>query len=586
MNKQDQEYLSNLRHSSAHLLAAAVVELYPGTKPTIGPVIDIGFYYDFDLPKPISEEDLPRIEKKMGEILISWDKIEGKEVSTKEAKKIFADNSYKLELIKELVEQNQPITVYKSGGFEDLCRGGHVDNPKEEIKAFKLLSIAGAYWRGSEKNKMLTRIYGTAFPTQQKLEEYLKALEEAKERDHRKLGQELDLFTISEEIGPGLILWLPKGTIIKEELEKFAKEVEAKEGYQRVSTPHIARSSLYYTSGHLPYYAEDMFPVMKAEDGDYYLKPMNCPFTHTIYKAKRHSYKELPVRYAEFGTVYRYEKSGELLGLLRVRGFTQNDAHIYCTEDQVLEELVKTMKLHAYYYQIFGLKDYYVELALPDFKKKKEKYFDNPKAWEKAVELLREAARKSGIQVVEQEGTAAFYGPKFDFNIRSVTGREFGASTNQLDFGSGERFGLTYIDKDGSEKVVPYIIHRAPLGADERFIGFLIEHYGGSFPTWLAPVQVQIIPITDRNKEYGQKVLEQLLDSKLRIELDDRAETMQAKIRDAQLQKIPYMLIIGDREEKENKVAIRTRQGKDLGAMDLKQFVDKIKGLIESKSQL
>lgn len=575
MEKTDPDFLNNLRHSAAHLLAAAVVELYPGAKPTIGPVIENGFYYDFDLPQPISEEDLPRIEAKMAEIVKGWDIIEGREVSVEEARKIFTGNPYKLELIEELEKSGRSISIYTSGNFEDLCRGGHVASV-QEIKTFKLLSVAGAYWRGSEKNKMLTRIYGTAFPTKEELAKYLLDREQALAHDHRKIGKDLELFAISEEVGPGLILWLPKGTIIKEELEKLGKETENQEGYKRISTPHITREALYYMSGHLPYYADDMYPPMIAEDGTYYLKPMNCPHTHMVYKALRHTYKEFPIRYAEFGTVYRYEKSGELLGMLRVRGFTQNDAHIYVTEEDVLEEMVKVMELHTRYYKIFGLKDYYVELALPDLEKKKDKYFDNPKAWEKSVALLREAAKKVNIEVVEKVGGAAFYGPKFDFNIKSVTGREFGASTNQLDFGSGERFKMTYIDRDGSEKIVPYVIHRAPLGADERFIGFLIEHYGGAFPTWLSPTQVMIVPITDRNLKYGQNVLEQLKSAQIRAEMDERAEKMQAKIRDAQLQKIPYMLIIGDREEKEGKVAVRTREGKDLGAIDLSAFIDTI----------
>lgn len=610
MNKSEQEdnqQLNTMRHSAAHLLAAAVAELYPGTKFGIGPVIENGFYYDFDLPKSITESDLPRIEKRMVEIKKKNLPIEGSNIEINKVYDFFHESHqpFKAELVKQLKETGSTEVgeyehedsentlkgkageagLYTLGTFTDLCRGPHVKNTKE-IGPFKLLSIAGAYWRGSEKNKMLTRIYGTAFETQKELDEYLLALEEAKKHDHRKLGQELELFTTSQEIGPGLILWLPKGAILKEELEKLGKEKESKEGYERVSTPHIAKDTLYYLSGHLPYYAEDMFPPMKAEDGTYYLKPMNCPHMHMIYKSKKRSYKELPVRYAEFGTVYRYEDSGTLMGLMRVRGLTQNDAHIYCSEEQAIDELVSVMKLHTYYYNLFGIKDYYIELALPDFEKKKDKYFDNPDAWEKSVHILREAAKRLGVDVVENKGGAAFYGPKFDFNIKSVTGREFGASTNQLDFGSGERFGLTYVDKSGLEKIVPYVIHRAPLGSDERFIGFLIEHYGGAFPVWLSPVQVQIIPITDRNNQYGQNILEQFFAANIRTELDDRGEKMQGKIRDAQLQKIPYMLIIGDREEREGKVAVRTREGKNLGSMTLNKFLDKIKKEIESKSYL
>lgn len=581
----NKEKLNSIRHSCAHLLAAAVKQLYLGAQNAIGPSIDNGFYQDFDMRDfKISEEDLPKIEGKMHELLKVWRKFEVKEVPVEQARKDFADNPYKLELIEEFAKEGKTITENDPGNFLDLCKGGHSEDPQKQIQYFKLLSIAGAYWRGSEKNKMLTRIYGTCFPTQEELDEHLKMLEEAKKRDHRKIGQELELFTISDEIGSGLILWLPKGTILKEELENFGKETENKEGYMRVSTPHIAKEQLYLTSGHLPYYADDMYPPMKGEDGNYYLKPMNCPHMHIIYKAKKHSYREFPVRYAEYGTVYRWEESGTLTGLLRVRGMTQNDAHIYCTEENVIDELLKVMQLHSYYYDLFGIKDYYVELALPDFKKKKDKYFDNSKAWEKSVAILREAAKKANIKVVENEGGAAFYGPKFDFNIKSAVGREFGASTNQLDFGSGERFGLIFTDRDGSEETVPYIIHRAPLGSSERFIGFLIEHYGGAFPTWLAPVQVVIIPISEKNNGYARQVADTLIHESIRVEVDNRAETMQSKIRDAQVQKIPYMLIVGGREESENKVAVRTRAGEDLGGMQIDEFSDKIKREIEVKS--
>ncbi len=576
--------LDNIRHSCAHLLAAAVKQLWPGTQNAIGPSIDNGFYQDFDFgDRKITEDDLTKIEGKMRELLKGWGAFEVKEVSVEEAKKDFSDNPYKLELIEEFGKEGKTITENDPGNFLDLCRGGHSEDPQKEMQHFKLLSIAGAYWRGSEKNKMLTRIYGTCLASQKELDDHLNMLEEAKKHDHRKIGQELDLFTFADEVGPGLPLWMPKGTIIKDALEQFAKDTERKDGYQRVSTPHIAKEELYLTSGHLPYYADDMYPPMKSEDGNYYLKPMNCPHMHLIYKAKQHSYREFPIRYAEFGTVYRWEDSGTLMGLLRVRGQTQNDAHIYCTEEDVMEELLKVMNLHTYYYDLFGIKDYYIELALPDFKMKKDKYFDNPEAWEKSISILREAAKQAGVKVVENVGGAAFYGPKFDFNIKSAIGKEFGASTSQLDFGSGKNFNLTYTDKDGGEKVIPYIIHRAPLGSDERFIGFLIEHYGGAFPTWLSPVQVMIVPITERNNEYGQKVLEQLKNSNIRVELDARAETMQAKIRDAQMQKIPYMLIVGDREASENKVAVRTRDGKNLGALSIEQFSSKINEDIERK---
>lgn len=586
--KKDINYLDNLRHSCAHLLAAAVLTLYPNTKNTIGPSIENGFYYDFDFGEvKLSEDDLPKIEEQMHELVKSWKGFEREEVSQEEAKNRFKDNHYKIELIDEHAGQGEALSLYKSGGFVDLCRGGHIDSPSKNLKNFKLLSVAGAYWRGSEKNKMLTRIYGTAWATQEELDNYLKAIENAKKNDHRKLGAELDLFAIdAENVGPGLILWLPKGTILKEELEKFGKETEKKWGYQRISTPHIAKEQLYLTSGHLPYYAADMFPPMHMEESDYYLKPMNCPHMYMTYKARPHSYRELPIRFAEFGTVYRNEDSGTLMGLMRVRGLTQNDAHIFCTEEQVIDELVKVMQLHDFYYKIFDLSNYYIELALPDLENKKDKYFNDPKEWERAVNVLKEAAKKANVEVVEKVGEAAFYGPKFDFNFRSVTGREFGASTNQLDFGAGKRFNLTYADRDGQDKQVPYIIHRAPLGSDERFIGFLIEAYGGAFPVWLAPIQAKVLPISDRNIAYAQSVVTKLLDEGIRVELDDRSETLQAKIRDAQLQKIPYMLVVGGREEENKTVAVRLRTGEDLGAITQDEFLARIKGNVEAKTGL
>lgn len=582
---KNKDYLDNLRHSAAHLLASAVLELWPDAKPTIGPSIENGFYYDFDFGDiKVSEADLAKIEAKMHEVVEDWKGFKKIEVSKSEAVKRFNKNEYKKELIDEFVKEGKKLTLYQSDTFIDLCRGGHIENPSKELKHFKLLSIAGAYWRGSEKNPMLTRIYGTIFPTEKELDEHLKILEEAKKRDHRKIGKDLELFTINEDVGQGLILWLPKGNIIREEIEKLGKETETKYGYQRVSTPHIGKEKLYLTSGHLPYYAADMWPPMEYEGEKYYVKPMNCPHMHMIYKFKPRSYKELPIRFAEFGTVYRHEDSGTLTGLLRVRGHTTNDAHIYCREEDVLGEIKSVMEMHNYYYNLFGIKDYYVELALPDFEKKKDKYFDDPKAWRDSIEILRKAAKEMKVDVVEKEGSAAFYGPKFDFNIKSVIGREFGASTNQLDFGSGKRFGLTYINKDGAEKIVPYIIHRAPLGSQERFIGFLIEHFGGTLPTWLSPVQVKVLPITERNMGYANKVLAKLKDAKLRAEIDDRNETLQAKIRDAQLEKVPYMLIVGDKEEKANKVTIRLRTGKDLGQIDIDTFIKRLGEKVEEKS--
>ena len=576
--------LENLRHSCAHLLAAAVIKLWPKAKRTIGPSIENGFYYDFDFGEvKISEDDFPKIEKVMGEILETWKSFEGREVSIEEAKNLYIDNPYKLELIEEFSKDGQKLTVFKSGDYEDLCRGGHTENPSQALKNFKLLSLAGAYWRGNEKNKMLTRIYGTVFPEKKELDEYLLNLEEAKKRDHRKIGKELELWTIAEEVGPGLILWLPKGNIIKEEIENWAKETEKAWGYMRVTTPNITKSGLYYTSGHLPYYKDDMYPPMKGEGGEeYYLKPMNCPHHHMIFKTKTRSYKELPLRLAEFGTCYRYEASGELFGMMRVRGFTQNDSHIYCTPEQAVAEFIDVMKLHEFYYKTLGITDYHLILSLRDPKNKK-KYHGDEEMWKLAEELMREAASKVDIKMVEDIGSAAFYGPKIDFVIRSSIGREFGISTNQIDLYMGKRFNLTYIDADGKEKT-PVIIHRAPLGSHERFIGFLIEHWGGNFPVWLSPVQVKILPITEKNLPFAKKVIEDLSANSIRAEIDENNATLQSKIRNAQIEKVPYMLIIGDKEEKANKVAVRLRTGEDLGQMAKEEFLKKVLAKIIGKN--
>jgi threonyl-tRNA synthetase len=573
-----------LRHSCSHLMAAAILELWPNAKPTLGPAIENGFYYDFDFGDiKISEENFLQIEQKMHELAKSWKGFEKHEVTKEEAFDEFKGNEYKIELINEIVKKGEEITLYQSGNFSDLCRGGHVENPSEELKHFKLLSVAGAYWRGSEKNKMLTRIYGTIFPTQKELDDYLKNLELAKLHDHRKLGKELGLFAISDEVGQGLILWLPKGNIIKEEIEDWAKKTEKEWGYQRVTTPNITKSGLYFTSGHLPYYKDDMYPPMKLDDGqEYYLKPMNCPHHHMIYKSSPKSYKDLPLRLAEYGTCYRYEASGELFGLMRVRGFAQNDSHIYCTEEQAVDEFVSVMKLHEYYYKMLGIKDYYLELSLRDPKDKK-KYHGNEEMWVKAEKLMRDAVKRVDIPMVEKVGNAAFYGPKIDFIIKTSIGREFAISTNQIDLFMGERFGLKYVDKDGTEKT-PVIIHRAPLGSHERFIGFLIEHFGGNFPTWLTPVQVKVLPITEKHLEYARTVLTSLKDAGVRAELDDRNERLQAKIRDAQMEKVSYMLILGDKEVENKTVAERGRSGKDFGAQPLEEFIRNIRKEIDEKT--
>jgi threonyl-tRNA synthetase len=578
------DYLNNLRHSAAHLLAAAVMELWPKAKRTIGPAIENGFYYDFDFGDvKISEDDLPKIEDKMRQIVKSWDKFTRVEILWKDAQKMFSKNEYKLELIDEFKNDNKKLTIYKSGSFEDLCRGGHVENPSHELAHFKLLSVAGAYWRGSEKNKMLTRIYGTAWPTKQELDEYLALQEKAKKNDHRKIGKELELFTISEEVGPGLVLWLPKGNIIKEELEKWAKETEAQWGYQRVTTPHITKAGLFYTSGHLPYYKGDMYPPMKLDDGEeYFLKPMNCPHHHMIYASKQRSYRKLPLRLTEYGTVYRYESSGELFGLMRVRGMAQNDAHIYCSQEQAVDEFVNVMKLHEYYYRTLGITEYHLELALRD-PKNKTKYHGDEKMWESAEKLMRQAVAKVKIRMVEERGSAAFYGPKIDFIVHSSVGREFAISTNQIDLYMGKRFNLKYTDETGKEQT-PVIIHRAPLGAHERFIGFLIEHFGGAFPTWLAPVQAEVITVSEKSLSYARKVAAELSETGIRNHLDESGETVGKKIREAEKQRVPYMLVVGPKEERGGLVSVRARGEVEIGPMPLVKFIDSIGKEISSKS--
>ena len=604
MNKS-QEYLNNLRHSCAHLLAAAVMELWPDTKRTIGPAIENGFYFDFEFKKPISETDLTKIEQRMHQIVKTWVSFERHELSPVRAKKEYPNNPYKHELIDEFSKKGQKLTFYKSGNYWDLCRGGHVDSKvhlKGVLQHFRLLSIAGAYWRGDEKNKMLTRIYGTCFQTKEELEKYIWQQAEAKKRDHRKIGEKLELFALSDKVGPGLILWLPKGTIIKDELEKFAKKTEKEWGYVRVSTPVITKSGLYYTSGHLPYYKKDMYPPMKLDDKEeYYLKPMNCPHHHMIYSSKLKSYKDLPLRLAEYGLCYRYEASGELFGLMRVRGMTQNDAHIYCTLDQAVDEFVDVMKLHEYYYKLLGITEYHLELALRD-PKNKEKYHGDEKMWKLAENLMRKAVSKTKIKMVEQVGNAAFYGPKIDFIVKSSIGREFAVSTNQIDLFMGKRFNLRYTDRKGNEQT-PVIIHRAPLGSHERFIGFLIEHYGGAFPLWLSPIQVAVLPISDKQISYSKKVNELLEKSGIRVELNSENKTIGAKIRESTLQKVPYMIIIGAEEIRRSTIlsdhkqfngaegshyqqdkayiSVRTREGKDLGMINLYEFTEKLKKQIE-----
>ncbi len=580
-----QEDLNNLRHSCAHLLAAAVLELYPHTKNTIGPAIENGFYYDFDFEQPISEEDLPKIEKKMKEILPAWTEFSSREVSQDEAKEIFKNNPYKLELIDEITTKGERITLYKSGEFEDLCKGGHTKNPSEEIGAFKLLNLAGAYWRGDEKNKMLTRIYGTCFTSQDELDNYLKQIEMAKEKDHRKIGKELGLFVFSDLVGKGLPLLTSKGAAIRRELERFIVDEEIKRGYEHVMTPPLAKVELYETSGHYPYYKDTMYPPMEVDEERLILRPMTCPHHFMLYKSQPRSYRELPIRLAEISPQFRYEKSGELTGLMRVRMFTLSDAHIICTPQQAKKEITDVLNLIDYVNKIFGLikgEDYRYRLSLGN-RHEDKKYYKDDESWNKAESTLREVLKETDSPYYEAENEAAFYGPKIDVQMKNVLGKEETAFTVQYDFVQPKRFELRYIDADGAEKE-PVVIHRSSIGALERIMAFLIEKWGGVFPLWLSPVQVKIIPITDRNTAYAQKLLEQFTSAKVRVEVDNKAETMQNKIRAAQLQKIPYMLIIGDREEKDGLISVRSRKGENENGVKAEDFLQKLQKEIESKA--
>lgn len=584
MNKE--ENLQNIRHTLAHLLASAVGKIYKfdKVKLTLGPAIDNGFYYDIDFgEEKISDTNLQKIEDTMKKELAKWTSWEAKEVSKDEALKFFS-NEYKQELINEIAERGEKITTYTCGGFTDLCRGGHTENPATDISpdSFKLDRVAGAYWRGDEKNKMLTRIYGLAFETKEELDAYLNQREEAEKRDHRELGKKLELFTFDEEIGKGLPIWLPNGTIIKEELENWAKYTEQKWGYKRVSTPIITKENLFYTSGHLPLYKESMYAPISIEEENYYIKPMNCPFHHKVFSALPRTYKELPLRLAEYGWCHRYEDSGSLFGLMRVRGMQMNDAHIYVTPDQAIQEFVNVIKLHEYYYKILGIEKYEMELALRD-PKKLDKYHGEEKDWKLAEEMTMKAMELSGVPFKVVHEGAAFYGPKMDFQIYSSIGRSFTASTNQLDLYMGKRFGLEYTDKDGSKKT-PFIIHRAPLGTHERFIGFLIEHYAGNFPLWMAPVQVKVIPVRENHNAYAKEVYEMLKENNIRAEFDDADINLGTKVRDAKNNKIPYWIVIGDKEIEANKITLESRDAGQLGQMNQEDFLSKLLEEIKNKN--
>ncbi len=580
----DSDAKSTFWHSSAHLMAEAVDATFPGVKFWVGPAVEKGFYYDMDLgDKKITEDDLGSLEKKMNELAKQNNAFVRKAIPKQEALDYFTEkgDEYKLDLLQNLTDGE--ITFYTQGGFTDLCRGPHIPHTGF-IKAIKLTSVAGAYWKGDEKNKQLTRVYGVTFPAQKELDEYLAMLEEAKKRDHRKLGKELGIYTMDDDVGQGLPLWLPNGTIIIEELEKLAKETENAAGYKRVVTPHIAKESLYITSGHLPYYADSMFPPMEMDGTKYYLKAMNCPHHHKIFDAEPKTYKDLPFRIAEYGTCYRYEQSGELFGLMRVRCLHMNDAHIYCSKEQFAAEFRAVNDMYIKYFKIFGVDKYVMRLSLHDPAKLGQKYVDEPKLWEETEAMVREVLINSNIPYIEVQDEAAFYGPKIDVQIWSTIGREFTLATNQVDFNSGNKFKLSYITRDNSTEV-PLIIHRAPLGTHERFIGFLLEHYAGKFPAWLAPLQVKILPISDKFMDYANTILKTLKNADIRAEIDDRNEKIGKKIRDTELAKVPYMLVIGEKEMNEGAVAIR-RQGKGVtGVKGLEDFVKELTQEIKERRE-
>lgn len=570
--------LEALRHSASHIMADAVLRLFPDAKLGIGPAIEEGFYYDFDLPRPLTPEDLDSIEARMREIIEAHYPFERREISRQETQVLFSDQPFKLELIARMPEE-ETISIYTHGDFIDLCRGPHVEHTgqvKEE--GLKLLSVAGAYWLGSETRPMLQRIYGTAFPTAQELEAYLKRREEAERRDHRRLGKDLDLYSVHEEAGAGLIHWHPKGGMIRTLIEDFWRQEHLKAGYEIVYSPHIGKSELWERSGHLEFYRDLMYSPMDIEGQDYFLKPMNCPFHIMIYKSRLHSYRDLPLRWAELGTVYRYERSGVLHGLMRVRGFTQDDAHIFCTPEQIEGEIVRLLDFTLHILGSFGFKEYTFLLST-----RPEKYVGRVEDWEKAQESLRRALEKQGLLYEVDEGAGAFYGPKIDIDLKDALGRAWQLTTIQFDFNLPERFDMTYVGQDGKEHR-PYMVHRALLGALERFFGILIEHYAGAFPVWLAPTQAMLIPITDEHVAYANQVAERLRGEGFRVEVDDRSERMQAKIRDAQLQKIPYMLVIGDREVKEGAIAVRLRTEEDLGPKPVEEFIEMAKEAVEERA--
>jgi len=587
----EESNLYRIRHSTAHVMAQAVMDMFPGeAKVAIGPPIEDGFYYDFDLPRPLTPEDLETIEARMKEILKGGFEFEREVLSAEEALAHFADQPYKVELIEGLqsggmdeygepIEEKPEISIYRHDTFTDLCRGPHVENTRKiHPNAIKLLKVAGAYWRGDEKRPMLQRIYGTAWKSPKELKQYLWQLEEAKKRDHRRLGKQLDLFSMNEEVGAGLILWHPNGGMVRKLIEDYCRAEHEKGGYDFVYSPHIGKGSLWETSGHLGFYRENMYAPLDIEGQEYFLKPMNCPFHVAIYKSQPRSYRDLPMRYAEWGTVYRYERSGVLHGLLRVRGFTQDDAHLFCRPDQMPDEIDKVLAFSLNILRAFGFVEFQAYLAT----RNDEKYAGDPEEWEAPTEALRAALKRAEIPYKVEEGDATFYGPKIDLKIKDAIGREWQLSTIQFDFNLPERFDMSYIGEDGQEHR-PYMIHRALLGSMERFMGVLIEHYGGAFPVWLAPVQAKLIPIADRHVDFAYTVKDRLRAAGVRVEVDSRSDRMNAKIRDAQLQKIPYMLVIGDRELEADSVAVRMRSGENLGALSVDDFITRLQAEVSEQ---
>lgn len=598
----EDEQLYKIRHSAAHVMAQAVLEIHPEAKIAIGPPIDNGFYYDFDLgrdehgkARTFTPEELEQIEKRMRQIIAGKHPFVYRQVSAEEARQLFADQPYKLELIAGLEQggideygnetQEKPvISTYRQDSFEDLCRGPHVEHTGQiPADGFKLMSVAGAYWRGDEKNPMLQRIYGTAWRNKKELNAHLAMIEEARKRDHRKLGRELEIFIFDEEVGPGLPLWLPNGGVMIAELERLAAETELKAGYQRVKTPHLTKEDLFLRSGHLPYYAESMYPPMELEGVRYYVKPMNCPFHHKIFAAKPRSYRDLPVRLAEYGTCYRYEKSGELFGLMRVRSMQMNDAHIYCSEEQFEQEFMAVIDLYRYYFEVFAIDKFVMRLSTHHRKGLGKKYIDNERLWLKTEEMVRRAMDNGGVPYVEAPDEAAFYGPKIDVQIWSAIGREFTLATNQVDFAVPARFNLVYTNREGKEET-PLCIHRAPLSTHERMIGFLIEHFAGAFPVWLAPLQARVIPITSDHNEYAARLATELQAAGVRADADLSAERMNAKIRDAQLMKVPYMAIVGGQEAAAETLAVRYRDGEQRNDMPLGEFAAHVQKRIRTRS--